>query len=374
MLKDSRRKLVFYAVLICFVYFVAIFVIFYNLARILYGAPSLFQIPIYIGVFVFVSSLFVRAIGSKSAPYILSQIVKKWKNRCPMCLDKTDFELKGFTKHYLLCKSCSSEWLLFTSIKFQVENVMLTKLGTNGRGRELLRKKYPMSFWQSLTKKLLFEREQEAKGLAKFVDRFDKETWGTPEQVEEWKKIDFRAQQRAKGLVEHNGRWVTPFEKEQMEKGLVKFVDRLGRERWMSHKQVREWKIIEMDMRNNFKRLTPREFEKLVADIFERMGYEVGLTPKGADYGADVVAKRGEDTLVVQVKRFSLSHKVSNRDVQRLLGSMWKYGANKAVFVTSSEYTGFAYEQAKDAPIELWNHEKLCEMIEKYILKIESYV
>lgn len=250
---------------------------------------------------------------------------------------------------------------------------MLTKLSTNGRGWELLRKKHPMSFWQSLVTKFLFEREQEAKGLVKFVDRLGKETWGKPEQVEEWKKIDFRAQQMAKGLVEYKGTWVTPLEKEQMEKRLVKFVDRLGRERWGNPKQVREWKIIEMDMRNNFKRLTPRQFEKLVADIFRRMGYEVKLTPKTADYGADVVAKRGEDTLVVQVKKFSRSHKVSNRDVQRLLGSMWKYGANKAVFVTSSGYTDFAYKQAKEAPIKLWNHEELCEMIEKYILKTESY-
>jgi restriction system protein len=83
------------------------------------------------------------------------------------------------------------------------------------------------------------------------------------------------------------------------------------------------------------------------------MGYETQLTAKTADYGADIVAKKGEDTFVIQVKRYSYANKVGNRDIQRLLGSMWKYKANKAIFVTSSDFTDFAYEQAVGAPIEL---------------------
>lgn len=51
---------------------------------------------------------------------------------------------------------------------------------------------------------------------------------------------------------------------------------------------------------------------------------------------------------------------------------MWKYKANKAIFVTTSDYSDYAYEQARGAPIELWNYEKLCNMIEKFILKIPN--
>lgn len=156
---------------------------------------------------------------------------------------------------------------------------------------------------------------------------------------------------------------------EQKAKGFVYFVDRLSRERFGSPEQVREWKRMDMDMRNNFARLKPRQFEKLVGDLLKEIGYNVALTPKTADYGADIVAKKGKDTIVVQVKKYALTNKVSNRDIQRLLGSMWKYNANKAIFVTCSDYTGFAYKQARGAPIELWNHRILCEKIEKHILK-----
>ena len=51
------------------------------------------------------------------------------------------------------------------------------------------------------------------------------------------------------------------------------------------------------------------------------------------------------------------------------LGSMWKFNANKAVFVTSSDFTVQAGEQAKGAPIELWNHGTLEKFVEKYFIE-----
>jgi len=161
------------------------------------------------------------------------------------------------------------------------------------------------------------------------------------------------------------------FEAEQRAKGLVKFASVLGHVKWGSLERVKEWKIIDMDMRNNFSGLTPRQFEKLVADLFAQMGYETELTPKTTDYGADVIAKKGVDTIAIQVKRFKKGNKVGNRDVQRLLGSMYKYNANKAVFVTSSDFTSPAHRQASNAPIELWNYKTLCEMIERYVLRMQ---
>jgi len=213
-------------------------------------------------------------------------------------------------------------------------------------------------------RRAIFEMEQQAKGLVKLVDRSGNELWGTPEQVFEW-------QQKAKGLVKYGEEWVTPqeFERRQTEKGLVKFTDRLGRERWVTPKQAEEWTIVDMDMRNNFAGLKPRQFEELVGNLLKEMGYDVALTSRTADYGADIIAKKGEDTVVVEVKKYALTNKVSNRDIQRLLGSMWKYKANKAIFVTSSVFTDFAYKQARGAPIELWNHSILCEKIEKHLLK-----
>jgi len=40
----------------------------------------------------------------------------------------------------------------------------------------------------------------------------------------------------------------------------------------------------------------------------------------------------------------------------------------KAIFVTSSDFTSSAYTQAKNVPIELWNYNKLKELIDKHLI------
>lgn len=162
------------------------------------------------------------------------------------------------------------------------------------------------------------------------------------------------------------------FALEQKKRGFVGFVDRLGRKRFGTPEQVKEWKIMDMDMRNGFSKLKPREFEKLIRELFVKIGYEASLTPYTADFGADVVARKGTDTIVIQVKKYGRGNRVGSPEVQRLLGSMFKYKANKAIFVTTSEFTDEAQEQARGAPIELWNYTILNEKIEQYLLNLKK--
>ena len=131
--------------------------------------------------------------------------------------------------------------------------------------------------------------------------------------------------------------------------------------------QVRKWKATDMDMSNNFRGLTLREFERLICELFERMGYDAELTLYVSDYGADIIAKKDEDIVVIEVKKFQ-KKLVGSPEIQKLLGSMFKYKANKAIFVTTSEFTEQARELERTAPIELWNRSKLNKMIEKYFL------
>ncbi len=44
--------------------------------------------------------------------------------------------------------------------------------------------------------KKAFEEEQKAKGLVKFVDRFGNERWGKPDEVEKWRKEDEEAREK----------------------------------------------------------------------------------------------------------------------------------------------------------------------------------
>jgi len=121
-------------------------------------------------------------------------------------------------------------------------------------------------------------------------------------------------------------------------------------------------------LKENLVLLNPREFEKFIAYLFNKIGFRTEITPYVSDYGADIVAERGENRIVVQVKKY-IGQNVGAQEVQQSLGSMWRYKANKAILVTTTDFTAQALEQAKGAPIELWNQKTLHQIIETTFFK-----
>lgn len=122
-------------------------------------------------------------------------------------------------------------------------------------------------------------------------------------------------------------------------------------------------------LQNNLQTLSPSTFEEFIGKLFELMGYSVENLPDVGDYGADLIARKDNDAIVIQCKQYSDGNHVGAEEVQKTLGAMWKYKANKSILVTTSSFTVRAEEQAKDAPIELWDKKILREMIEKYQIK-----
>ena len=99
------------------------------------------------------------------------------------------------------------------------------------------------------------------------------------------------------------------------------------------------------------------------------MGYEASVTTKRrGDFGIDVIAKKDNDIVAIQVKQNSEGNNVGNRVVQQVLGAMRKFHANKAIIVTTAEFTVEAKEQAEGAPIELWDKLSLHKMVRKYFI------
>jgi len=159
------------------------------------------------------------------------------------------------------------------------------------------------------------------------------------------------------------------FRRVQMEKGLIQFVDRDGNDRgWGTKEQVRKWMKIDSNIRNKFRKFTPHEFESFVKDLFVKMGYDAELTSL---LGSDIIATNGNDIVIIEVKRYDSGNNISPEQVQQTLGSMWFHNANKAIIVTTSDFTVAAKEQTIGSPIELWNGEVLSKMIEKYFLPPE---
>ena len=159
------------------------------------------------------------------------------------------------------------------------------------------------------------------------------------------------------------------FERAQKEKGLLKFVSYDGEERWGQPEQVRRWKELDIGLSNNFADYTPREFEKFVCDLFRKMGYNAELTPSTGDYGVDVVAQKDGNTVAIQVKKYKEGNMVGAQMVQQTLGAMWKVKADQSIIITTSGFTVYAQEQAREAPIELWDKRTLHEIVRKYLMK-----
>lgn len=125
--------------------------------------------------------------------------------------------------------------------------------------------------------------------------------------------------------------------------------------------------ITENDINNNFGRFEPFEFERLVARLFEKKGYKTTVTQERGDFGVDVLAETRKEKIAIQVKHWKAS--VGGPDIHKTLGSMMTFGANRAMVVTSSDFTNQAYEiQKRGAPIELWNGSKLRDEFRQYLL------
>lgn len=92
--------------------------------------------------------------------------------------------------------------------------------------------------------------------------------------------------------------------------------------------------------------LSPRDFEKFVADLLPTFGFEdVTLTPRSGDGGRDVVAVNkvgGIDVVVAfECKKYAESKRIQIDTLRSLLGTITysETRANKGVLVTTSTFT-----------------------------------
>ena len=103
--------------------------------------------------------------------------------------------------------------------------------------------------------------------------------------------------------------------------------------------------------KNKIYQISPRDFEKLVAEVFSRQGYNVKITPATRDGGCDIIATKDINgipyMILIECKRYSKERKAGVQLVRSLLGVQSDMRANKAILVTSSLFTKDAREFAE---------------------------
>lgn len=108
-----------------------------------------------------------------------------------------------------------------------------------------------------------------------------------------------------------------------------------------------------------FWRISPRKFEEIVAELLERMGYKVELTPLSGDGGFDMYAARkdhvGRFLFLVECKRYVPPHKVGVQVIRSLYGVVQQKNANAGIIATTSFFTkgAVAFEQEREHQMHL---------------------
>lgn len=100
--------------------------------------------------------------------------------------------------------------------------------------------------------------------------------------------------------------------------------------------------------------LSPAEFEEWVAARYRDLGYRVRLTGMGGDHGADLLAERPGEMVIVQCKRYRTTA-VSESMVRDLYGAMHDFGADAACLVTTGRLTRAAEAWVEGKPIAVWD-------------------
>ncbi|MBX0287956.1 restriction endonuclease [Halomicroarcula sp. F28] len=129
------------------------------------------------------------------------------------------------------------------------------------------------------------------------------------------------------------------------------------------------------DLESSIDQISAYEFEHLVADIWEKEGWDATVTQSSQDKGIDVVADRRDPVklrALVQVKAYNQDNKVGSEEV-RNYATLYEQEDNVDVVViaTSGWFTKQAVELADELNVRLNNRSDIIASIQS--LRLETY-
>jgi len=129
---------------------------------------------------------------------------------------------------------------------------------------------------------------------------------------------------------------------------------------------------------------TPREFEKLVVALLQKMGYGGEINDSGIvtqatnDNGIDGIIKEdilGLGRIYIQAKRYALDNTIGREEIQKFVGALAVAQSNKGVFITTSYFKKTAVDYVKSlngaTTIVLIDGQQLADYIYDYELGMQ---
>jgi restriction system protein len=119
-------------------------------------------------------------------------------------------------------------------------------------------------------------------------------------------------------------------------------------------------------------KITPRQFEEVIADLLSDMGMEVELTPETRDGGKDILAymktEIGKFLCLVEAKRHNKNRPVGVSLVRSLFGTLADHQATSAMLVTTSRFAPPAkqFQQRHEYQLSLKDYNDVVSWILKY--------
>jgi len=126
---------------------------------------------------------------------------------------------------------------------------------------------------------------------------------------------------------------------------------------------------IKQNIPTRFANMTPYHFEEFICELFKDSGYQGEITKFTGDFGADVVLTKDNLKTAVQVKRYERENLLGVKEINQVIGGREYYKCDKAIIITTSDFTKAARKLAEQTNIELWNWNKLYSEIKGIYLR-----
>lgn len=110
--------------------------------------------------------------------------------------------------------------------------------------------------------------------------------------------------------------------------------------------------------------IAPIDYEHFCAERLRQLGWKAEVTKSAGDQGADIIATKGDDVMVVQCKRYAKA--VGNKAIQEIVGALRFYDAAYALVIATNGYTKAARALADVNDVILIHHDDLVDTWKPY--------